>query len=210
MKNTLIKSRKVLLAKKTRTTDFLLTPKSKLPAVSIISDGYSKSICGTENDLWFYKPHRNSITYSNVPGDRIFCKDNTPFYFNRYYRFLVDWDLINYVFFRCFDIMTGSILYSAGSGSFVTTAYMNSELGFVAMRLPSGYLKKFPLLSVGVVGRSAGIFQNFVFVGKYKFTHKKKSVRGIAMNPVDHPNGGRSNVKRPFMNLYNKIAKKGK
>ena len=38
----------------------------------------------------------------------------------------------------------------------------------------------------------------------------KKTVRGIAKNPVDHPNGGRSNTKKPFKNCFNKIAKMGK
>ena len=42
---------------------------------------------------------------------------------------------------------------------------------------------------------------------------KKKKilrVRGIAMNPVDHPNGGRANTKQPLKNPWGKIAKRNK
>lgn len=105
---------------------------------------------------------------------------------------------------------TGKLLYRAGAGNFVTTASMSSELGFVSMVLPSGFIKKLPILSIGLVGRSVGVVKAFTFTGKFKFSNKKKSVRGIAMNPVDHPNGGRSNIKTPFMTKYNGLAKKGK
>jgi hypothetical protein len=39
---------------------------------------------------------------------------------------------------------------------------------------------------------------------------KKSIVRGIAKNPVDHPNGGNSNIKKPFRTPWAFIAKKGK
>jgi len=35
----------------------------------------------------------------------------------------------------------------------------------------------------------------------------RSSVRGIAMNPVDHPHGGRTNGGRPSVTPYGKITK---
>lgn len=42
---------------------------------------------------------------------------------------------------------------------------------------------------------------------KYLLKKKTVSVRGVAMNPVDHHNGGRTTRKPLFLNKYNKVAK---
>ena len=49
--------------------------------------------------------------------------------------------------------------------------------------------------------------QKFVPYSKYLLRKKKVTVRGVAMNPIDHHNGGRNNKKPLFLNKYNKIAK---
>jgi large subunit ribosomal protein L2 len=63
-------------------------------------------------------------------------------------------------------------------------------------------------------GRVSNRFFKYTRYGSAKASIKKKkkiiSVRGVAMNPVDHPNGGRSNTKQPLKNPWGKIAKKGK
>ena len=49
--------------------------------------------------------------------------------------------------------------------------------------------------------------------GKYGYSfHKKKTinVRGVAMNPVDHPNGGRTKSVQPERSPWNWVAKKKK
>ena len=65
-----------------------------------------------------------------------------------------------------------------------------------------------------MLGRNNGLFNKYRVFGSQKFYSLKKkkrhSTRGIAMNPVDHHNGGRTKSKAPFYSKYNRIAKKGK
>lgn len=65
-----------------------------------------------------------------------------------------------------------------------------------------------------MVGRTAGMFTKYRVFGSFGLCIEKKkkrfSTRGIAMNPVDHHNGGRSKSKSPFFTKYGRIAKKGK
>ena len=66
-----------------------------------------------------------------------------------------------------------------------------------------------PILTFSFFSRKEGFFKRKNVFRFYKYVQKKK-VRGIAKNPVDHPNGGSSKVKKPFLNKYFKIAKYGK
>lgn len=52
-----------------------------------------------------------------------------------------------------------------------------------------------------IVGRNENIFSNKMVLAKSGFKNKVKTfgkVRGIAKNPIDHPNGGNSNTKGSF------------
>lgn len=56
-------------------------------------------------------------------------------------------------------------------------------------------------------------FFNKIVEGGWGFTHKIKkliSVRGVAKNPVDHPNGGRTKAKQPELSPWGWIAKHNK
>jgi large subunit ribosomal protein L2 len=59
-------------------------------------------------------------------------------------------------------------------------------------------------MSLAFIGRVSNIYYRYTvfasFNGKYRIKKKEPSTRGIAMNPVDHPNGGRSKIKKPFRN----------
>ena len=61
-----------------------------------------------------------------------------------------------------------------------------------------------------MLGRNDNIFWKRQSFKMYKHVLKKVTVRGIAKNPVDHPNGGRSNTKQPFKTPWGLIAKCGK
>lgn len=77
---------------------------------------------------------------------------------------------------------TQSKYLGAAVGSYVVVTQISRF--FTYLMLPSGFLKKF----------STGFINPKYFI----FKKKKKSVRGIAKNPVDHPNGGRANTKQPM------------
>lgn len=63
------------------------------------------------------------------------------------------------------------------------------------------------------VGKNQNFKTNQLVEGKWgsSFSVKKKiSVRGVAMNPVDHPNGGRTKTVQPERSPWNWVAKKKK
>lgn len=63
------------------------------------------------------------------------------------------------------------------------------------------------------VGQNQNFRTNELIEGKWgsSFSLKKKiSVRGVAMNPVDHPNGGRTKTVQPERSPWNWVAKQKK
>jgi large subunit ribosomal protein L2 len=70
---------------------------------------------------------------------------------------------------------------------------MAREGSYAQLRLPSGEMRKVPVVcicSIGQVGNED--HQNIVIgkAGKSRWMGRRPSVRGVAMNPVDHPMGG--------------------
>ncbi len=83
----------------------------------------------------------------------------------------------------------GQISRSAGTYCQV----MAKEGGEAVLRLPSGEMRKVPavcMCAVGQVGNEE--HQNIVIgkAGKSRWLGRRPNVRGVAMNPVDHPMGG--------------------
>ena len=61
------------------------------------------------------------------------------------------------------------------------------------MRLPSGEVRSFHVNCRAVVGQVGNIEHENVSIGKAgrnRWKGRNPSVRGVAMNPVDHPMGG--------------------
>lgn len=71
------------------------------------------------------------------------------------------------------------------------------------IRLPSGELRKFRLNCMATIGQVSNLDHENVQIGKAGRTRHmgiRPTVRGSAMNPVDHPHGGgegKSPVGRP-------------
>lgn len=64
---------------------------------------------------------------------------------------------------------------------------------FAKVRLPSGVIRLIPLKSKATLGILSNENHNKVIIrkaGKSRWLNKRPSVRGVAMNPVDHPHGG--------------------
>ncbi|MFQ5351971.1 MAG: 50S ribosomal protein L2 [Candidatus Binatia bacterium] len=67
------------------------------------------------------------------------------------------------------------------------------EGGYVLLRLPSGELRNVRgecRATVGVVGNAQHENVSLGKAGRSRWIGRRPSVRGIAMNPVDHPHGG--------------------
>lgn len=83
----------------------------------------------------------------------------------------------------------GQLCRSAGSYAQV----MAKEGGYVLLRLPSGELRQVwgkNVATIGQVGNSE--HENMVLgkAGRTRWMGRRPTVRGTAMNPVDHPHGG--------------------
>ncbi len=83
----------------------------------------------------------------------------------------------------------------------------------VLIKLPSLRVYFFLKTTKCFIGKNSNFFNNKFIEGKWGFSiHKTKQlmVRGVAMNPVDHPNGGRTKSKQPEKSPWGWIAKKSK
>lgn len=93
----------------------------------------------------------------------------------------------------------GKLVRSAGSSA----QLMAKEEGYAQVRMPSGEVRKILLQCRATIGQLGNIDHENVVIGKagrMRHMGKRPSVRGIAMNPVDHPHGGgeaRSTSGRP-------------
>ena len=75
------------------------------------------------------------------------------------------------------------------------------------IKLPSGQILTLLPVSYATIGILSNIDHNKIIVGKAGINRLKgirPSVRGIAMNPVDHPHGGRTNGGCPSMTPWGK------
>lgn len=81
-----------------------------------------------------------------------------------------------------------------------------------AIKLPSGSLLTIPKESCASIGATSNEYQNLVVYGKAgrkRNMGRRPIVRGIAMNPVDHPHGGRTNGGRPSVTPWGQLCKCG-
>jgi large subunit ribosomal protein L2 len=93
----------------------------------------------------------------------------------------------------------GKLVRSAGSAA----QLMAKEGDYAQVRMPSGEVRKILMVCRATVGQLGNLDHENIVIGKagrIRHMGKRPSVRGIAMNPVDHPHGGgeaRSTSGRP-------------
>jgi large subunit ribosomal protein L2 len=83
----------------------------------------------------------------------------------------------------------GKMARSAGSG----VQLVGKDEGGAVLRLPSGELRRVPLTCRATVGQVGNVDHENISGGKAgrsRWRGKRPTVRGSAMNPVDHPHGG--------------------
>ena len=83
----------------------------------------------------------------------------------------------------------GQLARSAGS----SVQLVAKESGYATLRLPSGEMRRVPLTCRATVGQVGNVDHENVSGGKAgrsRWRGRRPSVRGSAMNPVDHPHGG--------------------
>merc|ERR1711964_518367 len=81
------------------------------------------------------------------------------------------------------------IARSAGS----SVQIISKENNYAIIRLQSGEIRKFLLNCRAVIGSISNASHNLQIIGKAgrkRWNGIRPTVRGVAMNPVDHPHGG--------------------
>jgi large subunit ribosomal protein L2 len=81
------------------------------------------------------------------------------------------------------------LVRSAGSYAEV----LANDAGYTSVKMPSGEVRRInenAWASVGAVSNEESKLQNFGKAGKSRWKGIRPTVRGSAMNPVDHPHGG--------------------
>lgn len=122
------------------------------------------------------------------------------------------------------SIPVGSLIHNItlevnGKGKLIRSAGTYAQLvqktkeKFAKIRLKSGELRLIPLFcqaTLGVVSNPEHQNRNLKKAGRSRWFNKRPTVRGVAMNPVDHPHGGgegKTSGGRPSVTPKGKITK---
>jgi large subunit ribosomal protein L2 len=83
----------------------------------------------------------------------------------------------------------GQIARAAG----ITAQLMAKEGKYATLRMPSGEMRKVPVVCKATVGQVGNLDHELVSLGKAgrkRHMGRRPEVRGVVMNPCDHPHGG--------------------
>ena len=93
------------------------------------------------------------------------------------------------------NINNGPLSYNVAKSAGTSCKVLKKELKnfYSLIKLPSGVLRKVSLASFGFLGKTSNPDYRYTIVakaGRNRWLGIRPSVRGVAMNPVDHPHGG--------------------
>jgi large subunit ribosomal protein L2 len=90
--------------------------------------------------------------------------------------------------------------YAKSAGTFCKLISINFDKELVKVQLPTGFIKIVSIYCLVTLGKASNIHHKkefFTKAGFYRNLGIRPSVRGVAMNPVDHPHGGRTKTNSP-------------
>lgn len=90
------------------------------------------------------------------------------------------------------NIPTKGALFARSAGTFCQVLQHDSK-EYVKVRLPSGsqrLIRTEAKATYGVIANEEHNQRNLMKAGRSRWLNRRPSVRGVAMNPVDHPHGG--------------------
>ena len=115
------------------------------------------------------------------------------------------------------DIPTGSLINNLSINNLKNSTYIRSAgtfgqiiqkgLDVCKIKLPSNKILEVPTSALATIGSVSNKQHNLIVKGKAgrsRYLGVRPGVRGIAMNPVDHPHGGRTNGGRPSVTPWGK------
>lgn len=148
------------------------------------------------NSQYYFWPHIEGL----LPGSFIpfFLQSKTGSYTN----FLLYKKKPKYITFINFR-------YTKAAGTATTNIIRSNEKNIIKCKLRSGVTKVLKLNSTFILGKRTNKFNKLDSRMKASYLYKKTKsvVRGVAMNPVDHPHGGRTKTNQPEVSKWGWIAK---
>merc|ERR1712146_474719 len=114
------------------------------------------------------------------------------------------------IFFNLTCSRKPNLLLARSSGTYCSCLQVLKEYNLVKVRLPSGGSYMISGDSMATLGRNSNIYKKYQVLGSSKWLYiagKKPIVRGVAMNPVDHPHGGRTKTNSPEVSIWGWVAK---
>lgn len=103
--------------------------------------------------------------------------------------------------------------YIRSAGSYGTVMDQNSRKEYTLIKFPSGELRYFLKTCRASIGVLSNIEHRLIYLGKAgsnRWRGIRPTVRGVAMNPIDHPHGGgegKTTAKRPSVSPWGKLTK---
>lgn len=101
--------------------------------------------------------------------------------------------------------------WARSAGTSCKVLYKTHDKEFFMLQLPSGQEHKVSLKSMAVLGRNSNPRHKLEITGKAganRLAGIRPTVRGVAMNPVDHPHGGRTKTIQPEVSPWGWVAKR--
>lgn len=105
------------------------------------------------------------------------------------------------------------IKYIKSSGTFGFLLNKIPSLNKCVIILPSSKIIYLKDTTFAIIGRNFNIYKKKEYLGGYSESYllgRRPIVRGVAKNPVDHPNGGRTKSKSPELSIWGWVAKKNR
>lgn len=109
-----------------------------------------------------------------------------------------------------YDVSTKKPTYATSHGCFIARKRDKLRSKLLYFRLPSGAFKYFTDKTYAYLGGLTNYSKEEFFFGSWGVKWKLRKtihVRGVAKNPVDHPNGGRAKAKQPERSPWGWVAK---
>lgn len=120
---------------------------------------------------------------------------------------------INTIISFVFNTKNQHMAFAKSSGANAVTRKLLKKQKLIYIELPSALIKLFPVYTFCLLAPTSNYFLHKIVEGGWGvFTKQKKviHVRGVAKNPVDHPNGGRTKAKQPELSPWGWVAKLNK
>ena len=170
--------------------------------------------CQTIDNFEFVLPGIDYVNVGKIIYNYNFHNDlRNKFFFKGFitYLYMIP---ITVIFSNLSNNISNKITYAKSSGTFCKTKKTKKlKKKLLSVFLPSQKEIIINKMSLAYIGKNVNFKVNELVEGKWGFSFynkKKIKVRGVAMNPVDHPNGGRTKTVQPERSPWNWVAKKKK